>query len=117
VVDREAAALCHRDVRVLRPRVSATPYVHLSALHSRVSCRMIPQGLGGAGGAMRKNLVIVAAGDRSLHRAWLAADRSFDLWVIYYGDNPETLETYRAAADRCFSAKGLKIALARSLLI
>jgi hypothetical protein len=78
---------------------------------------MIPQGLGGAGGAMRKNLVIVAAGDRSLHRAWLAADRSFDLWVIYYGDNPETLETYRAAADRCFSAKGLKIALARSLLV
>lgn len=37
---------------------------------------------------MRKNLVILRAGDASLHRNWLGADplaRDFDLFISYYG--------------------------------
>jgi hypothetical protein len=40
---------------------------------------------------MRRNLVIVRAGDNSLHEHWISADpaeRSFDLVVNYYGDDP-----------------------------
>jgi len=38
----------------------------------------------------RRNLVIVRAGDSSLHPTWLkgAADRSWDLLVSYFGDDP-----------------------------
>ena len=40
---------------------------------------------------MRRNLVIVRAGDGSLHPGWLrgAADRSWDLLVSYFGDDPD----------------------------
>jgi hypothetical protein len=39
----------------------------------------------------RSNLVIVRAGDSSLHPAWLrgATDRSWDLLVSYFGDDPD----------------------------
>jgi hypothetical protein len=38
---------------------------------------------------MRRNLVIVRAGDNSLHREWLGPERSWDLVVSYYGSNPK----------------------------
>lgn len=40
---------------------------------------------------MRDNLVIVRAGDNSLHESWLAGTgtRNWDLWVNYFGDDPE----------------------------
>lgn len=38
----------------------------------------------------RTNLIVVRAGDRSLHPQWLACrERSWDLVVSYYGDRPE----------------------------
>ena len=38
---------------------------------------------------MRRNLVIVRAGDSSLHPRWLAgANRNWDLLVNYFGDDP-----------------------------
>ncbi len=39
----------------------------------------------------RRNLVIVRAGDTSLHQAWLpnAGDRSWDLIVSYFGNDPD----------------------------
>src|SRR2546423_553078 len=42
-------------------------------------------------GPVRRNLVIVRAGDTSLHENWLAGpvDRNWDLIVSYYGDDPE----------------------------
>lgn len=43
-----------------------------------------------------KYLVYTSAGDRSILRSWLSADRSFDLWVTYYGDGACD---YRDCAD------------------
>jgi hypothetical protein len=42
---------------------------------------------------MRRNLVVVRAGDRSLHEGWLAPERSFDLVVSYYGRDPGRFRT------------------------
>lgn len=37
---------------------------------------------------MKKNLVVVRAGDNSLHREWINANElNFDLIITYYGDN------------------------------
>lgn len=33
-----------------------------------------------------RNLVLVAAGDQSLHPLWYRREKQFDLWVAYYGD-------------------------------
>lgn len=45
----------------------------------------------------RRNLVIVRAGDRSLHREWIADPRrDFDLFVSYYGREPDR---YREDAE------------------
>jgi hypothetical protein len=38
---------------------------------------------------MRKNLVIVRGGDKSLHPQWLVKDRNWDLALSYYGNHPE----------------------------
>jgi len=38
---------------------------------------------------MRRNLVIVRAGDASLHPSWLKAERNWDIIVNYYGDDPQ----------------------------
>lgn len=34
------------------------------------------------------NLVFTSAGDRSNLRGWLKGRRDFDLWIVYYGDQP-----------------------------
>ncbi len=55
---------------------------------------------------MRKNLVIVRAGDRSLHTQWInRADRSWDLAVSYYGDAPAR---YEGLYDLLHCCKGSK---------
>jgi len=53
------------------------------------------------------NLVIVRAGDSSLHEGWLApeSDRDFSVAVSYYGDDPER---WRCNADRFVERKGPK---------
>lgn len=39
---------------------------------------------------VRRNLVVLRAGDSSLHRQWLAGgSRDFDLFISYYGDSPD----------------------------
>ncbi len=40
-------------------------------------------------GAHRRNLVFTSAGDRSNIARWLKGRRNFDLWISYYGDEPE----------------------------
>jgi hypothetical protein len=57
---------------------------------------------------MRKNLVIVPAGDSSLHSEWLAAERSYDLWVIYYGKDEARAKQYRDTSDRAQDPVGQK---------
>lgn len=55
---------------------------------------------------MKRNLVLVRAGDQSLHPQWLSqAPRSFDLAVSYFGDAPEG---GRADADIYSRFKGGK---------
>lgn len=44
-------------------------------------------------------LLIVAAGDQSLHPQWDHPDRTFDLCVNYYGNNSDIATTYKAQAD------------------
>jgi hypothetical protein len=53
------------------------------------------------------NLIVVRAGDHSLHPEWIAEPRlkNFDLLVSYYGDTPDR---YREHADVYDAAKGLK---------
>ena len=53
----------------------------------------------------RKNLVLVRAGDRSLHPQWLSNDRNWDLIVSYYGDFPER---YKDQFDFLHCFKGSK---------
>jgi hypothetical protein len=55
----------------------------------------------------RKNLVIVRAGDESLHEQWLAGDvdRNWDLIVNYFGDDPAR---YRKDDVRRIDSKGPK---------
>ncbi|MGH6727372.1 MAG: DUF707 domain-containing protein [Pseudolabrys sp.] len=57
--------------------------------------------------AKRRNLVIVRAGDTSLHEQWLAGEgeRNWDLIVNYFGDDPER---YRTADVRRINSKGPK---------
>lgn len=58
-------------------------------------------------GQPSKNLVIVRAGDDSLHESWLtpATDRDFCLAISYYGKQPER---WADEADRWAQAKGPK---------
>ena len=37
----------------------------------------------------KKNLVIVRAGDESLHSQWLGESKEFDLFISYYGSSPD----------------------------
>ncbi len=47
---------------------------------------------------MRRNLIIVCAGDQSIHPGWIDPDRrrDFDLFVSYYGTTPDR---FRAQAE------------------
>jgi hypothetical protein len=61
-----------------------------------------------------RNLVIVMAGDASLHEAY-AADRDFELWVCYWGSDAGVAARYRETCNRFFALKGQKWALVRDL--
>ena len=65
----------------------------------------------------RKNLLIVCAGDNSLHPTWLSPERSYDLITIYYGSNSTVSEKYRQISDLFFECKGLEMELAREILL
>lgn len=61
-----------------------------------------------------RNLVILRAGDCSLHPQWLAGERrTFDLFVSYYGDQPDL---HRASCDRYERRKGPKWSCIADLL-
>lgn len=54
---------------------------------------------------MRRNLVIVRAGNASLHPAWLSDNRSWDIIVNYFGDDPDI---YKGPDIRRIDSKGPK---------
>ncbi len=63
-----------------------------------------------------RDLVVVMAGDASLHEA-IADGRDFDLWVIYYGSDEQIARRYAAGCDRFWARKGLKLELVRTVLL
>lgn len=67
-------------------------------------------------GKRRNNLVVVRAGDRSLHPAWLegSGERNWDLVVNYYGDSPDL---YRTSDVVRIDSKGPKWPALQELLL
>ena len=52
----------------------------------------------------QKNLVVVAAGDNSLHKDWLKGSPNFDLMIIYFGDEKDK---YKKDCKYYIQKKGL----------
>jgi hypothetical protein len=65
----------------------------------------------------RRNLVIVAAGNHSLHEEYAVGYREFDLWILHYADDEAARERYAQTAELVIPAKGLKIELMRKILV
>lgn len=61
-----------------------------------------------------RNLVVVMAGDDSLHEQYTSG-RDFELWVCYWGDDRAIASRYRQTCDRFFELKGQKWALVREI--
>lgn len=61
------------------------------------------------------NLVIVVAGDDSLHTRW-NDNPNFDLCVVYFGSDPEIFRRYKASATYAFQKKDMKWQLVRHAL-
>jgi hypothetical protein len=58
---------------------------------------------------VRKNLILAAVSDESMHPTWIAGcERSFDLGLIYFGDQ---LGRFAAESDYYFDRKGIKYSL------
>jgi len=60
------------------------------------------------------NLVIVMAGDGSLHEHFTSG-RAFELWVCYWGDDDAVAARFEESCDRFFRIKGQKWALVREI--
>lgn len=60
-----------------------------------------------------KNLIILAAGDESLHANWLYPNRDFDLYIIYYG---KTKDKFLNDSTYYKEATGTKFHLVASVL-
>lgn len=57
---------------------------------------------------MNKNLIIVPAGDSSLHPHWVSGNCNFDLVIIYYGNSQEIYDEYKNQSLECIRKKGQK---------
>lgn len=64
----------------------------------------------------RKNLIVCPAGDNSLHKQWYVSDRSYDIFILYYGDS-DPAKALEGTCDFYASGKGLKMELARNILL
>jgi Protein of unknown function (DUF707) len=63
----------------------------------------------------RRNLVILRAGDASLHRGWIAEpNRDFDLFISYYGQQPDM---HKGDADYYEMRRGPKWSCIGDLLV
>jgi len=63
---------------------------------------------------LHRNLVIVMAGDGSLHETY-ARDRDFELWVCYWGRDPVVAERFRTSCDQLWQLTGEKWSLMRQV--
>jgi len=64
----------------------------------------------------KKNLIISVVGDKSLHREWIDDKQTFDLILIYYGDNNEIYLDYEKNALKCIKKKGQKFPLIKAFI-
>ena len=66
----------------------------------------------------RNVLVIVCAGDTSLHdyERWYASNRTYDLCVVYYGNDTSVAQRYQRESDYYHAQQGPKWQLIRSIL-
>lgn len=60
-----------------------------------------------------RDLVIVPAGDNSLHTRF-HDQRNYDLWIVYYGQDEAKAAEYAKHCDRFFCRRGLKWELIRT---
>jgi len=66
---------------------------------------------------MHKNLVIIPAGDNSLHKEWKSYDSNFDVVTIYYGDDISQFEKFCETSIKCIKSKGQKWFLLSDFLL
>ena len=66
-----------------------------------------------------KNLVLVCAGDDSLHhkKKWFSKSRKYDLGIIYFGNNDKIAHLYKKESDIYVRVKGPKWTMIREVLI
>ena len=66
----------------------------------------------------RNVLVIVCAGDTSLHdeERWYAADRTYDLCVVYFGNDSVVAQRFERDSDYYHAQRGPKWQLIRAIL-
>lgn len=64
----------------------------------------------------RKNLIVCAAGDSSLHAQWCVPVRSYDIFVLYYGTSDPS-KVLNGTCDFGIAEKGYKMELARNILL
>jgi len=57
---------------------------------------------------MKKNLIVVPAGENSLHLNWLNNDNNFDIIVLYYGESEIKFNEYKNNSKDCIKVKGQK---------
>lgn len=65
----------------------------------------------------REHLMIVMAGDKSVHENNIKGNRNFDVWVVYYGNDDDVARRYSETADRFWRAKGMKVELLRDIIV
>jgi hypothetical protein len=63
-----------------------------------------------------KDIVIVTAGDNSLHPAYCDPSR-FDVLTLYWGSDAQVFERYKACSTYAIERRGLKFELVRSLTL
>lgn len=67
---------------------------------------------------MRNYLVILPVGDNSLHVPWCTLqERTYDVWIIYYGDDNDVRRKYSEIAEKTFVGKGKKFQLIKSVTL
>lgn len=57
---------------------------------------------------MKKNLVVIAAGENSLHTEWFNQSSNFDIVVLYYGNCDKKFSEYEKLSKKIIKSKGQK---------
>ena len=64
-----------------------------------------------------QNLIICCAGDDAAVEQWVSSASTWDLFIIYYGDNIDIENKYKSISTYFSKQKGYKYELARNILL